>query len=258
VLADAYIKGLRHDINWTDAFAAMRTNAEVIPDLRTPDKEGRAALGDWKDLGYVSQDRNERCVSRTVEYSLNDFALSQVAAGLGYRDDAATYLERSRGWQLSWDHDVKSVNTTPTFTGFLAPRLSNGTFNSSNYNPAKCGDCSWKSITYEATPFEYSFNVPHDMRSLIEYMGGEGGFEERLDYMFEANSSQQDLGVNGAGIDTLMNIGYVLFPLILTYQQKTEGMVTDMMIVATNQISKPPISTTTSTSNTKACFGRAN
>jgi putative alpha-1,2-mannosidase len=212
VLSDAYIKGLRHDINWTDAFAAMRTNAEVIPDLRTPDKEGRAALSDWKDLGYVSQDRNERCVSRTVEYSLNDFALSQVAAGLGYRDDAATYLERSRGWQLSWDHDVKSVNTTPTFTGFLAPRLSNGTFNSSNYNPAKCGDCSWKSITYEATPFEYSFNVPHDMRSLIEYMGGEGGFEERLDYMFEANSSQQDLGVNGAGIDTLMNIGYVFLP----------------------------------------------
>jgi putative alpha-1,2-mannosidase len=209
VLADAYIKGLRHDINWTDGFAAMRTNAEVIPDLRTPDKEGRAALGDWKSLGYVSQDRNERCVSRTVEYSLNDFALSQVASGLGYRDEAQKYLERSRGWQLSWDHDVKSLNTTPTFTGFLSPRLSNGTFNSTNYNPAKCGDCSWKSITYEATPFEYSFNVPHDMRTLIEYMGGEDGFERRLDYIFEANSSQQDLGVNGAGINTLMNIGYV-------------------------------------------------
>jgi hypothetical protein len=52
------------------------------------------------------------------------------------------------------------------------------------------------------------------MRTLIEYMGGEAGFERRLDYIFEANSSQQDLGVNGAGINTLMNIGYV--PLFRT------------------------------------------
>jgi putative alpha-1,2-mannosidase len=209
VLADAYIKGLRGAINWTDGYSAMLKNAEVVPNLATPDKEGRAALTDWHELGYVSQDRNERCISRTVEYALNDFALSQVARGEGRDGDVDKYLERSRGWQLSWDHDAKSVNTTPTFTGFLTPRLSNGTFNSSGYNPAQCGDCSWKSITYEATPFEYSFNVPHDMRTMIEYMGGEEEFEKRLDYMFEANSSQQDLGVNGAGINTLMNIGYV-------------------------------------------------
>jgi putative alpha-1,2-mannosidase len=209
VLADAYIKGLRGAVNWTDGYAAMLKNAEVVPNLATPNKEGRAALTDWHELGYVSQDHNERCISRTVEYSLNDFAVSQVARGEGQTGDVDKYLGRSRGWQLSWDHEAQSVNTTPVFTGFLGPRLSNGSFNSSGYNPAQCGDCSWKAVTYEATPWEYSFNVPHDMQTMIEYMGGEGQYERRLDYMFETNSSQQDLGVNGAGINTLMNIGYV-------------------------------------------------
>jgi predicted alpha-1,2-mannosidase len=208
VLADAYIKGLRGAINWTDGYAAMVKNAEVLPDLKYKDKEGRAALTDWLELGYVAQDRNERCISRTVEYSLNDFALSQVARG-EEPGDVEKYLNRSAGWQRTWDHDVKSVNTTPEFMGFLAPRLANGTFNSSGYNPAQCGDCSWSAITYEATPFEYSFNIPHDMQTMIESMGGPDAFERRLDYMFETNSSQQDLGVNGAGINTLMNIGFV-------------------------------------------------
>ncbi|KAL5115413.1 hypothetical protein ACEQ8H_006713 [Pleosporales sp. CAS-2024a] len=207
VLADAYIKGLRGAINWTDGYAAMVHDAEVVPNLAFKDKQGRAALDDWIQLGYVSQDGNERCISRTVEYALNDFALSQVARGES-PGDVDKYLRRSQGWQKTWDHHVASVNTTPVFTGFLAPRLSDGTFNSTGYNPAQCGDCSWGAVTYEATPFEYSFNVPHDMQTVIELMGGADKFEERLDYMFKVNSSQQDLGVNGAGINTLMNIGF--------------------------------------------------
>ncbi|KAI1678783.1 Alpha-mannosidase [Pyrenophora tritici-repentis] len=206
VLADAYVKGLRNGINWTDAYAAMLKDAKVIPDLRFKDKEGRAALADWKKLGYVSQDLNERCVSRTVEYSLNDFAVAQVAAG-ERPEDVEKYLQRSKGWQRTWDHDAASKGIEPAFKGFLTPRLSNGTFNASDYNPAQCGGCSWSAITYEATPFEYSFNVPHDMATLIEFMGGKDEFERRLDHMFKPNSSQQDLGVNGAGINTLMNIG---------------------------------------------------
>ncbi|KAG4438562.1 hypothetical protein IFR05_005937 [Cadophora sp. M221] len=38
-------------------------------------------------------------------------------------------------------------------------------------------------------------------------MGGQTAFESRLDYIFQPNTFQQDLGANGAGIDTIMNIG---------------------------------------------------
>ena len=56
---------------------------------------------------------------------------------------------------------------------------------------------------------EYSFTVPHDMETLIHFMGGKDEFERRLDYIFVPNTSEQDLSANGAGITTIMNIGFV-------------------------------------------------
>lgn len=184
VLADAYVKGLRGAIDWAAGYQAMLKNAEVTPyntfsvlDPSASLKEGRGALGDWKKLGYVSTD-NTRCISRTVEYSANDYALSVVAAGEA-PEDVLKYLNRSAGWQHLWNPDVESVG----FKGFLTPKNSSGVWESEGYNPAQCGRCSWTSITYEATPWEYSFSVPHDMQSAIELMGGEVEFERRLDYI---------------------------------------------------------------------------
>jgi putative alpha-1,2-mannosidase len=45
------------------------------------------------------------------------------------------------------------------------------------------------------------------MQTLIDFMGGAKDFESRLDYIFQPNTSQQDLGANGAGITSIMNIG---------------------------------------------------
>ncbi|KAJ5692453.1 hypothetical protein N7462_001876 [Penicillium macrosclerotiorum] len=192
-----------------DNVLADAYDAEITPyntfdptDFTASTKEGRGALDDWKELGYVSQDRNTRCISRTIEYSLNDFAVSQVAAG-EMPSDQEKYRNRSAGWQNIWDANVKSLN----FTGFLAPRLSDGSFNSSAYDPLYCYDCEWSSYTYEAIPWEYSFVIPHDMLTLIKFMGGAETFESRLDLMFIPNTSVQDLGANGAGITTLINIG---------------------------------------------------
>lgn len=209
VLADAYVKGGLTGINWTDGYQAMLKDAEVPPyntfsytDPTASVKEGRGALYDWIPLGYVSSDRSTRAISRTVEYSLNDFALAQVAIGEAPQD-VQKYLKRSANWQNSWGHNVTHKN----FTGFMAPRLSTGEFNLTDFNPAICGECEWTAISYEATPFEYSFTIPHDMETLISFTGGAAEFERRLDYIFQPNTSEQNLGANGAGITTLMNIG---------------------------------------------------
>jgi predicted alpha-1,2-mannosidase len=207
VLADAYVKGLK-GVNWTEGYQAMVKDAEVTPyntfSLVDPSNGiafGRGALDDWKNLSYISVDRNTRSLSRTIEYSQNDFALSQLAKDLAPQD-YQKYLRRSAQWQNLWANI-----THKSFRGFLAPRLSDGHFNLSGYNPAFCGGCEWTAITYEATPFEYSFTVPHDMKSLISHMGGTSEFERRLDYIFKPHTSEQDLGANGAGITTIMNIG---------------------------------------------------
>lgn len=154
VLADAYVKGLGGGVNWTDAYAAMLTDAEVVPlndnnpvDSTGSLKEGRSALDDWRTLGYVSIDNNNRAVSKSQEYAVNDFAVAQVAYGEAPQD-VAKYLNRSAGWQRSWDHTIQSRG----FTGFLAPRYSNGSFNSS-YDLTQCGECNWADASYEATPF---------------------------------------------------------------------------------------------------------
>lgn len=161
VLADAYIKGLRGAINWTTGYAAVKKDAEVLPfyDINPVDtqgslKEGRGALDDWIPLGYVSADRNTRAVSKTVEYSLNDFAVSQIAKGEApWEQDV--YLKRSAGWQLSWDHEASARN----FTGFVMPRYSNGTFHKT-YNITNCGDCNWSDESYEGTAFGKFTPIP--------------------------------------------------------------------------------------------------
>ena len=73
VFADAYVKGVRGKIDWDDAYEAMVTDAEVIPpvgdDNRDPGgsaKEGRGALADWLDFGYITK-RFARSVTRAVE-----------------------------------------------------------------------------------------------------------------------------------------------------------------------------------------------
>jgi predicted alpha-1,2-mannosidase len=187
----------------------MVKDAEVPPynsynpiDLTNGIQQGRGALTDWKHLGYISEDHNTRSISRSIEYSLNDYSLSVLAKDLA-PGDAAKYRRRSAQWQNLWLHSFPHK----TFTGFLAPKLSDGSWNLTDYNPARCGGCEWQSLTYEGTPFEYGFTVPHDMKTLIQFCGGNAEFERRLDYIFTPGSAEQNLGANGAGITTIMNIG---------------------------------------------------
>lgn len=184
VLADAYVKGVRGAINWDDAYAAMVTDAETVPpnnndprDSSSSTKEGRGALPDWLKYGYITT-KYGRSVTRSIEYSGNDFGLSQVASGLGKADDASKYLSRSRNWRNQWNPDMVYQN----FTGFLGPIDADGNF--VDQDPVSCGGCYWGDDYYEALPIEYSFNAHHDMEHLIALSGGTDAFIARLEIMF--------------------------------------------------------------------------
>lgn len=186
VLADAYVKGVRGAINWEDGFQAMRTDAEVVPpnnhDPRAPDsstKEGRGALPDWLEYEYITPNFS-RAVSRAVEYSVNDFSLSEVAKGLGKQADAEKYLNRSRNWRNHWNPEQTSLG----FAGFVVPKYANGSFDYP-YDPLQCGGCYWGDPYYEDLPWSYSFNAHHDIKHLIELAGGAENFTARLEKFFE-------------------------------------------------------------------------
>lgn len=184
VLADAYVKGVRGKVNWEDGFAAMVKNAEVTPDNnadgRDPygsTKEGRGALPDWLEYGYITS-RFTRSLTRVVEYSVNDFALYQVAKGLEKEKEAAKYLGRSYNWRNQWNPELEALG----FKGFLGPREHNGF---QPHDPLNCGGCYWGDLLYQGLSWEYSFNAHHDMSHVVKLTGGPETFRRRLDKTFE-------------------------------------------------------------------------
>lgn len=185
ILADAYVKGLRGAINWDDAYAAMQTDAEKTPpnnnDPSARDSstaQGRGALPDWLNYGYITPTYT-RAVTRGVEYSANDFGLRQVALGLNKTADALKYVRRSRQWRNHFNPQAQSLGST----GFLVPRLADGSF--VQQNPLDCNGCYWSAPYYEGKPWEYTMNAHHDMAKLIELGGGSDAFVGRLNTLMD-------------------------------------------------------------------------
>ncbi|KAF1940480.1 alpha-1,2-mannosidase family protein [Clathrospora elynae] len=202
VLADAFVKGVRGAIDWDDGFAAMQTDAEVVPannfDPKSPEsstKEGRGALPDWLQYGYITP-RFSRAVSRAIEYSTNDWGLYQVAAGLNKTAEANTYFNRSRNWRNHWNPTATSHNQS----GFVVPRLANGSF--VPQDPATCGGCYWGDAYYEDNSWIYSMNAIHDVAELKERIGGNPRFVDRLNKIF-------DLGFFNAGNEPSFTTPYL-------------------------------------------------
>ncbi|CDO94622.1 unnamed protein product [Kluyveromyces dobzhanskii CBS 2104] len=226
VLADAFIKNVKEGIDWEKGFQAMSTNAEVEPPyIEDPmardstNKFGRGALKEWLQLGYVTR-KYSRSVTRTMEYSYNDFALYIVAKGLGKTELAQRYLQRSKNWRNIWNPEAVSANTKYNYKGFVQPKNTDGTFATERYDPFSCFGCYWADDEYEGKPVEYGWTVPFDMQELQKYIGSDAMFEKRLDDMYALH-----------GHENLVNIGNepsFLTPYLYAYinrQDKTSELV---------------------------------
>lgn len=188
--------------------------------------QGRGGVLDWINVGYVTRNHS-RSISRSVEYAQNDFAISQVAKGLGKMEEFALYRNRSKQWENLWNANFSSDLPAPleNFKGFLCPRNEDGSWNLTGvtgvavYNATDCGECEWNSDTYEGLPYEYSFAVPHDVARLVELvsrttmnlldlfnkllsmqMGGPDTFIRRLNTMYIPGLSEGGGIANTAGV----------------------------------------------------------
>ncbi len=151
----------------------MVHDAEVPP--ADPQKEGRGGLKDYNEKGYVTL-ADERSGSRTAEYSYDDFAISEVACGLGKEKEAALYASRAHNFEHLWDKDM----TVEGFKGFMRPRNADGTW----APPYLVVRGTWPDFFYEGDIWTYSIYAPQDMRRLIEMAGGDQMFVNRLDWTF--------------------------------------------------------------------------
>ena len=197
VIADAFVKGLK-GIDYEAALQAMLKDATVPPG-GNEEAEGRGGLIPYLELGYIPHGI-PRAGNRTIEYAYCDYAIALVAQGLGYEDLYQQYLQQSGNWKNLWRDDYEHDGSK----GFILPRDEKGNWldevpfgNSKQQKPTFKYDPLtmegpwytpwWSMFFYEATSWEYSLSIPHDVPGLIHKSGGKEAFNKRLDTFFDKN-----------------------------------------------------------------------
>ncbi len=72
------------------------------------------------------------------------------------------------------------------FSGFIMPRLSDGSFMELEAKHGWDGDRYQNRGFYEGTAWVYSYGVLHDIPGMVELMGGRVRFAERLEHAFQS------------------------------------------------------------------------
>lgn len=176
IIADAYANGVR-GFDTETLYKAMVKNATTSAGRPTDKKGdvvgavGREGVEYYNRLGYVPYDVgiNENA-ARTLEYATADFSLSRFAAALGKTDDAKLYAERAQNYRKLYDPE----------TGWMRGRNKDGSWETP-FNPYKWGDAFT-----EGNALHYTWAVMQDTQGLIDLMGGDKKFVDRLDGIFTA------------------------------------------------------------------------
>ncbi|OKS87463.1 GH92 family glycosyl hydrolase [Mucilaginibacter polytrichastri] len=195
LIADAYVKKLP-GIDYNLALEAMLKDATVPPG-GNEEKEGRGGLTDYNKLGYVSYDF-VRSGNRTLDYAYDDYCIAIVAKGLGKEKIYQRFIKQADNWRNLWRDDYKDHGAT----GFIMPKdaaghwLDNIAYGEANnqhptfkYTPLTREFpwyvCHWCAFFYEATSWEYSLSIPHQVPVVIAKSGGKEAFRRRLDTLFD-------------------------------------------------------------------------
>ncbi len=165
VIADAYVKGIRgYDIQ--KALTAMKHSADT----------NLFGLVSYRNLGYVSQDKEHESVSKTLEYGYDDWCIAQVAKDAGNTEDFKTFIRRAQSYKNVFDPS----------TGFMRAKTNGEWYYP--FNPIEVNG----NYT-EADAWQYNFYVPQDIRGHINLMGGKVEYEKKLDELFTTDSKMSGM-----------------------------------------------------------------
>lgn len=119
---------------------------------------------------YVPADKGR--FSNTLEYSYDDWTVSQLAKALGKEEYYRTFSDRGNWWK----------NAINPATGYAQMRYSNGEWEK-NFDPFKSGA---NHHYVEGNAWQLTFFVPQDVPALTEFIGKER-FIDRLSWGFKAS-----------------------------------------------------------------------
>ena len=125
---------------------------------------------DYQRLGYIRCHRAINSVSKTLEYSYDDWCIAQMAKKLGQTNDYTFFIKRAQNYR----HVLDSA------TGLMRPRQRNFIH---HFDPYAVN------FNYtEANAWQYSFACPQDLSGQMKIMGGKQKLAAKLDSLFTTTS----------------------------------------------------------------------
>ncbi|WP_301929671.1 GH92 family glycosyl hydrolase [Ferruginibacter sp.] len=139
VIADAYAKGIRNfDIAKAYAYAVNTT--------------GKFGNG---ERGYVAESNS---ISGTLEYAFSESCLAGLSKALGKKNDEIKYTLAAQSYRNIFD----------TATGWFRPKMKDGSWEP--LPPAGRLQQDYGSV--ESNPYQQGWFVPHDIKGMVQLMGG--------------------------------------------------------------------------------------
>ena len=181
VINDAYQKGITgFDAN--KALEAMKKSALVSKRQIYHYRKGKSAMqlvslyryavgwDDYGKYGYIRYHSGRESVSKTLEYSYDDWCIAQMAKKLGKTDDYLTFNKRAQNYRYLLD----------STTGFM--RAKQKKFEK-HFDPYAIN------LRYtEGNAWQYSFYVPQDLSGQMKILGSKERLSTMLDSLFHTSS----------------------------------------------------------------------
>lgn len=165
LLTDAWVKGIR---TFDPKQALDAYFHEAMNKGPWGGANGRAGWKEYYQLGYVSFPESHGSTSQTLEYAYDDFCGYQLAKLTGndfYKDIFSRTM-------YNYKNQYDSV------TGFMRGRKLDGNW-VENFDPYE-----WGGPYTEGNAWHWQWSVFHDVQGLIELMGGNTPFTNKLDSVF--------------------------------------------------------------------------
>ena len=180
IVAEAYHKGFR-GFDAERAFKAIKNTQTISHKLKS----------NWETYtkyGYLPTDIiKSESVSSSLESMYDDYCAADMARLMGKKEDQQYFERRSQFYKNLFDKS----------TGFMRPRLSNGTWKTP-FNPSDLAHAESIGGDYtEGNSWQYTWQVQHDIPGLIKLFGGNKPFLKKLDQFFSLQLKSKLADVTG-------------------------------------------------------------
>jgi predicted alpha-1,2-mannosidase len=169
-IAEAYLKGCK-GFDAERAYEALKTTA----------MSAVRGLDFVRDLKPIPSDvMRNRPVATALEYAIGDASIALMAKKMGKTEDYDYFMKRAGNYKLYYDKGV----------GFFRGIMADGSWNPV-FDPLK-SKRPYATDYAEGNAWQYLWLAPQDVYGLIELLGGEDAFVDRLDQFFSLHSDLSD------------------------------------------------------------------